>query len=296
VTEMEHAYAEEHDLVESYLAGRLSESEREAFEAHYFDCETCLERLETAEGFREGMRQVAAEDIAQASEAHTRLGLLAAFAALSRRHRLALAGAFLLLAALPGIWLAGRNRALEQRLAAVSAGAKQQRAALEARLQSLEQARDADRRLLAEELARERERPGPQLPPAPETAAVQPQVNVPLFLLAAVRSGEEDREPVNQLPLSSTTGSVILTAELATVDHPSYRASLRTAGGKEVWQAQGLRPDSRDTLVLLLPASLLQPGIYTLTIEGASNGGKWFAVAAYPFRVVLSRHLNQMRR
>ena len=277
---MEHAYAEEHDLVESYLAGRLSEGERDAFEAHYFDCETCLERLETAEGFREGMREIAAEDLAQASAARTRLGLLAAFAALSRRHRLVLAGAFLLLAALPGVWLAGRNRALEQRLAAASAGAERQRAALEARLHGLEQARAGDRRRLTEELARERER---RVPPA----AVQPQVNVPLFLLAAVRSGEEEgREPVNQLPLSSTTGSVILTAELATVDYPAYRASLRTAGGKEVWQAQGLRPDSRDTLVVLLPASLLQPGVYQLTIEGAKSAGQRFAVAAYPFRVV----------
>lgn len=282
---MDHAYVEEHDLVESYLAGRLSEKERDAFEAHYFACETCLERLEEAEAFREGMRQAAAEDVAQVSAARTRLGLLAAFAALARWRRLALAGALLLLAALPSIWLAGRNRALEQQLAAASVGAEQQRAAFEDRLRSLEQARAGDRRRLTEELARERERQGREA--AIVQPQAQPQVNVPLFVLAAVRSGEEaGREPVSQLPLSSTTGSVILTAELATVDFSAYRASLRAAGGQEIWQAQGLRPDSRDTLVLLLPASLLQPGVYQLTVEGASQGGPWFAVAAYPFRVV----------
>lgn len=279
---MNHAYVEEKDLVESYLAGRLSESDRDAFEAHYFDCATCLERLETANGFREGMRQVAAEDIAQTSAARARLGLLAAFAALSRRHRLALAGALLLLVALPSFWLIGRNRSLQQELAAASAGAEQQRAALEARVHSLEEAGAGDRRRLAEELARERERQVPEAAPQ-----IQPQVNVPLFLLAAVRSGEpEGREPVNQFPLSSTTGSVILTAELATIDFPAYRASLHAANGQEIWQAEGLRPDSRDMLVLLLPASLLQPGVYRLTIEGAGNGGQWFTVAAYPFRVV----------
>jgi len=264
---MDHAYAEEHDLVEAYLAERLSESEREAFEAHYFNCETCLERLETANDFREGMRQVAAEDIAQAAAAHVQIGLLAGLAALSRRHRLALAGILLLLAALP-LWLIESNRGLER-----------QRTALEARLHRLEETQAGDRRRHAEELAQA------QRVHAPETTAVQPQVNVPLFLLAAVRGGDAGREPVSQIPLSPTATSVILTAELATVDFTTYRASLR-ADGKEIWQAGGLRPDSRDTLVLLLPASMLQPGVYQLTIEGAKSDGSWSVAAGYPFRVV----------
>jgi hypothetical protein len=274
---MDHSYVEEHDLAESYLAGRLSDSERDAFEAHYFDCEACLERLETAEGFREGMLQVAAEDLAQAAT-------VVRIAGWSLRRRLALAGgALLLLAALPGVWLAGRNRGLERQLAEVSAGAadtERERAALEARLQAQEQAGASDRRRLAGELEQERQA---------RAEDNLPQVNVPIFLLAAVRSGEADREPVNQVPLSAGTRSVILGFELATVDHPAYRASLHDAKGREIWQARGLHPDSRDTLVMLLPASMLQPGVYRLTIEGAQGGGtggRGAAVAACPFRVV----------
>lgn len=279
MTELDHSYVEENDLIQAYLAGRLSESERDAFEAHYFACETCLENLETANGLREGMRQVAAEDIARTVEARAGLSLLAGLATLSRWRRLALAGGLLLLAVLPGLWLFERNRGLERQMAEASAEAERQRAALETRLHDLEQAGAEDRRRLAEKLAEE-----PQV--IRETAA-QPQVNVPLFLLAAVRSGEEPgREPVNQIPLAATTTSVILTAELATVDYTTYRATLADAAGKEVWQARGLRPDSRDTLVLLLPASMLPPGIYQLTIEGAQTGGPWFTVAGYPFRVV----------
>ncbi len=280
---MDHSYAEEHDLVESYLAGRLSESERDAFEAHYFACETCLEHLETAEGFREGMLQAAAEDVAAAAAVRVRVGLLAriaGIAALSRRHRLALAGALLLLAALPAFWLAGRNRGLERQLATVSTGAERERAALAARLHTVEQAGAADRRRLTEELDQMRQA-------REKTAAAHPEVNVPIFLLAAVRGGEgADREPVNQIPLAATTGSVILTFELATIDYPAYHASLLSADGKEIWRTGGLHPDSRDTLVLLLPASMLQPGVYRLTIEGAQSGGKGSAVAACPFRVV----------
>lgn len=277
---MDHTYVEEHDLIEAYLAERLSAEERDSFEAHYFSCETCLERLAAAEGLREGMRRVAAEDLAQAVAVRAQLGFLAGLAALSRR-RFALAGAFLLLAALPAGWLIERNRRLERQLTETAAAAKRQRTALEARLESLEQTGTDDRRRLTEGQTREREAL------AAASQLTQPQINVPLFLLAAVRSGETaGREPVSQIPLSSGTGSVILTAELATVDYPAYRAVLRTADGREIWQAGSLHPDSRDTLVLLLPASMLEPGTYRLTIEGARKDGKVFPVAAYPFRVV----------
>ncbi len=278
---MDHTYVEEHNLLEAYLAERLSAEERAAVEAHYFSCEICLERLETAEGFREGMRRVAAEDLAQAVAVRAQLGFLAGLAALSRRQRLALAGALLLVAALPAGWLLERNRRLEHQLAEAADGAEEQRRALEARLLSLEQAGADDRQRLTEELARERQAHAT----TPELTA--PQINVPLFVLAAVRSDESaGREPVNQLPLSSGTTSVILAAELATVDFPAYRAHLRTADGREVWQAQGLEPDSRDTLVLLLPAAMLQPGTYRLTVEGAQTNNKVSPVAAYEFRVV----------
>jgi hypothetical protein len=55
---------------------------------------------------------------------------------------------------------------------------------------------------------------------------------------------------------------------------------------REIWQARDLRPDSRDSLVLLLPSRMLPPGVYHLTVEGVKSDGKGFAVAAYPFRVV----------
>jgi putative zinc finger protein len=282
--DVNHTYAEEHDLVEAYLAGRLSESERDAFEAHYFACETCLEQLETASDFREGMREVGAEDAARAAAAGARLGVLGGLALLSRGRRLALGGALLLLVALPLGFLLARNRGLERRLsaaqAAQAAGAEQRIADLEDRLRGLERSAAGDRRRLADELAKER-----QARAAAEKGG--PQVNVPIFMLAAVRSGDTaGREPVNQIPLSSTDGSIILDLELATVDFPSYRASLHAADGREIWQGRGLRPDSRDALVIVLPSGMLSPGVYELTIEGAGDAGRWVAVAAYPFRVV----------
>jgi hypothetical protein len=285
MTAMDHAYVEEHDLVESYLKDRLSEAEREAFEAHYFGCETCLQRLETASDFREGMLQVAAEDAAQA-----RAGLLARLALLSRGRRIALGAFLLLLVALPLGLLVARDRGLERQLAEArsargtapaQAGSEPRIASLEARLRSAEAAGAADRRRLEEELAKER-----QARAAAESEADVPQVNVPIFTLAAVRGGDEEREPVSHIPLPAAGGPVLLTLELATIDFPSYRASLRAEDGKEIWQAGGLRPDSRDALVILLPSRRFHPGSYRLEIEGARSDGKEFAVAAYPFQVV----------
>lgn len=44
-------------LVELYVADRLAEPDREAFEAHYFDCDRCFEAVETAARIRGGFAQ-----------------------------------------------------------------------------------------------------------------------------------------------------------------------------------------------------------------------------------------------
>jgi len=285
VTPMDHAYVEAHDVLDAYLKDALSEDDRNAFEAHYFDCATCLERLETASDFREGMLQVATEDAARA-----RTGLVAALALLSRGRRIALGVLLLLLVALPLGLLAARNRGLERQLAEARSvreeapgGAGGERIAnLEARLKSVQETGAANLQRLEAELAKERQ----ARTAGADDGTSSPRFNVPLFTLAAVRGGEEEgREPVNRLPLSATNGPVILTLELATVDYPSYGASLRTMDSREVWQAHGLRPDSRDTLVLLLPSRMLHPGSYQLAITGARSDGKEAAAGLYPFQV-----------
>lgn len=291
MTPVDHAYAAEHDVFEAYLAGRLSDDERDEFEAHYFDCEACLRQLETAEDFRAGMRDVAAEGAREAVQAATAVapvGLLAALALTSRRQRIAWGSALLLLLAAPLlliVLIAARNRGLESRLAQAPARAGARIAGLEARIRSLGQTAESERRKLEAQLAQERQARFEAERASAPGAGAAPQINVPLFTLAAVRGGEAEREPVNRIPLAQAGGPLVLTLELATVDYPTYRAALRGAGGKSIWQAGGLRPDGRDTLVLLLPKGMLHPGTYELTIEGTKPDGKGVATGAYPFRV-----------
>src|SRR5215831_20381209 len=52
---MEHAHFDESDTAERYVTGRLSAEGRAEFEAHFVDCPRCLDRIEAAEGLREGI-------------------------------------------------------------------------------------------------------------------------------------------------------------------------------------------------------------------------------------------------
>ncbi len=47
-----HAYIEERNVAERFVNGDLRQSEREAFERHYVDCQECMDRVALAQLFR----------------------------------------------------------------------------------------------------------------------------------------------------------------------------------------------------------------------------------------------------
>lgn len=293
MTAMDHGYAEAHGVVKAYLGDRLGDSERDAFEAHYFACATCMAQLEAESDFREGMLDVAAEDAARAAADHARLGLLAGLARLSRGRRLALGGALLLALAVPFALLLTANGDLRRELLAERTArvAPPTPPTLQT-LQTPPTPRTPPTQNTGGDRPRRVERPGDtrqaRAGAGGEAAeAGGPQVNLPLFTLAAVRGGEEaGREPVNRLPLLATTPSAVLDLELGAIDFPSYGAVLRDESGRAIWQARGLHPDGRDSLVLLFPTRMLPAGVYRLAIDGVKADGRGTAVAVYPFRVV----------
>ncbi len=70
---MTHAQAIETHAVERYLLNEMPEADRDAFEAHYFDCEVCADDLRIAalmrDGARAGLAQPAAPPVAAATPA-----------------------------------------------------------------------------------------------------------------------------------------------------------------------------------------------------------------------------------
>jgi anti-sigma factor RsiW len=57
---MTHQEIEDRDIVDAYLRGSLVESDRQAFEEHFFTCDECFAQVQTAEKFGAGVREAAA--------------------------------------------------------------------------------------------------------------------------------------------------------------------------------------------------------------------------------------------
>jgi hypothetical protein len=277
---MDHAYIEENDVVRQYLSDRLPDEERNAFEAHYVDCAQCLERLELEEGFREGIREVAAEEVVRTVERGLFLRLL-----LSRSGRALLGAALAVLVALPVGLLLRQNRQLDQRLAAAEAAlshtpqppVRPEPVAPALEDPKLRQERDQLATALDEE-KKARASAEERL-----AKAEAPRVNLPVFVLAAVRGGGGE-EDLNRVTLKPGEDWVVLAQELALVEHETYRATLKTADGRPVWSGDGLRPDERDTLTVAFPARLLPAGRYRLEVEGR-GAGRWEKVSTAALRV-----------
>jgi hypothetical protein len=274
---MDHAYIESNGLVERYYQGLLPPEEEARFEEHFVGCPECTEQLELARGFQRGLKAMAAEDAARAVVG---AGL---FAWLARRGRLAQWGAALaalvLAAALPALWLAGGRSERRQQEARLEAE-RHTRQELERRLSDSEGRRSAERRDLEAKLAQAK-------PPEPPRGLAGPLVNTPVFLLAAVRSN--DAKPVTIDP-SRTGDALALAVDLGEgARFDTYRATITRAGGGQVFERSGLKPNALEALMITFPSRFFAPGDYRLRVEGVKPDGSSAEVGGYGFRVVGKR-------
>jgi hypothetical protein len=296
---MEHSYIEEHNIADLYLSGKLSAQERMRFEEHFVDCTRCLDRLETTDDLRAGLKTIAAEGALQA-RANLQIGvagaagLLARVARLSRARRAALLTSVILAIALPLAlltleWRSARRELAQAKQTSSELQRKYEEGEQAARdlindIQSREQLSSVQRDLLAAQLERERA----------ERSRLADQVNkaagsqaaLPVFALSLARSGDADlSQPVNRITFSSSSKSIILLLELdPNPDLQSYRATISTADGRSIWSKSGLKPSSPDALAFSINTSLLKPNNYLLTLEGLAAGGRYVPVAKYTFR------------
>ncbi len=278
---MDHSYIDENQVAELYLMGKLPPEEAARFEEHSMSCAECLDRLETAETLRLGLRTVAAREVA--AEA-VKLGLLARLVRF-RMAPLALTG-LLVAAVLPAGLLWRRADHLESELARTREELARPMPPMPSMLPPAAdpevgtlRSQLAEQRRQAEAARQERERLAAEL-----EAARSPRINVPVVPLSPERSAPGS-EPTTRISLS-TSEWVVLSLELAAAEHPSYRAVLTGPAGRTVWQSAGLRADSMDTLTIALHASQLQPGDFIVRVEGLSDRDEPAPVASFSFRIV----------
>lgn len=279
---MNHEEIAERNVVERYLMHRLTADEEERFEEHLLECAECRERVEWEEDFQDSFRTVAAEETARTALA-ARVGILAFLAQRSAARRWLLAAASLLLLGLPAVWLLREQSRLRGEIAHLRAAVARPR---ETPVPSTTPAPvpphsgDAERQRLEEELRAEqsaREELEGRL-----ARLTRPQVNVPIFALGFLR-GEDDS--ANRVELGDEPEWIVLTVELPPEEAHSYRATLLTDAGREVWQGAGLLPTAEGTVNVSLYSTLLPPGRYRLRLEAVDAGGRATPGGEIPFRV-----------
>jgi len=280
---MEHSYIEEHNIAERYLLAKLSAQERVRFEEHLKNCVQCVDLLEVIGGLRMGLQIVAAKEIGR-RRAYAEAGLLAWIARLSRAKQAVLLAGVILIITAP---ILGWSRARRELVLATQTAAEWQR--------RYEEREQAAHNLTKEMQAREQlaARPEsergdrPRLPNKVKNVT-PPQVAVPVFALSVTRSGGPDlTQPDNQIKLPTKSKLIILL--LASDPDPglrSYRATIATADGRNIWRESDLRSISTDALALSFNSSLFKPGNYVLTLEGLGAQNRYALIAQYTFGVL----------
>lgn len=114
--------------------------------------------------------------------------------------------------------------------------------------------------------------------------ATRPQVNTPVFHLAAQRGGPGADGPSHIVRLGPEPEWIVLSLDLGLAEHAAYRAVL-LRGGEELWQGEGLVPDAAAALTVSFHSSFLEPGDYRLRVEAATAGRGELPAAEYSFRV-----------
>jgi anti-sigma factor RsiW len=295
---MEHSYTEDHHIADRYLSGKLSIRERMRFEEHFVDCPECIDRLQTIDDFRAGLRTVAAEEATRlrAYLSVGQAGVLARIALLVRRRQWPLLAVAFLLIALPMALLIPEWKGARRELAQAKQESSEWR-------RKYEESERAARDLAKEMQTRERESSLRQerliaqfgsMPkssdsaPRPSHRAAERQSETPVFALSVIRGRDPDpSQPVNRITLPPQSKSIILSLELdPDPDLHSYRVAISTADGRSIWTKGGLKPNSKNAIALSFNSSLFKPGDYLLTLEGINAQEGRTPVATYTFRAL----------
>jgi hypothetical protein len=295
---MEHSYIEDHHIADRYLSGKLLIEERMRFEEHFVDCVECLDRLQTIDDFRAGLRTVAAEE---AMRLHAYLGVgqagvLARIARIVRMRQSPLLALVILLLALPVAFLTLEWRSARRELTQAKQAFSEWRRKYEESEQAareLAKERQTHKRessLLLERFGDqlERRRKSPDSPTRPPYTVAERRPETPVFALSVVRGDSPDpSQPVNRITLAPESKSIILLLELEPEpDLRSYRVAISTIDGRSLWTRDGLKPNLRNALALNFNSSLFKPGDYLLTLEGNTAQDGRAPVATYTFRTL----------
>jgi hypothetical protein len=254
---MDHSYIEGAGLIDRYVRGRMPVDERVAFEEHFLDCQECLEQLEMARSFMEGLKITATEAADRPKPARPPFGAWLTAWAPWRTAGLVAASALIVLAV---------PVALLMRQLADTRGelGREKRASM----------------ALQDENAR-------HLAAIERQFATTQQVSPAVFVLNEVRGLDTTQAgPANRITIPKSPRFIVFAIERDFSQYRTYRVAIQNRDGKTVWQQDHLQPSSPDALGISIPSIVLSPGDYAVSISALKPSGQDVPLAKYSFRAV----------
>jgi hypothetical protein len=268
----------ESELVDAYARDQLPKELRDRIEKFYMDHPSRAERVKFAKAFTKRVDKV--NEPVASTDRRTSVSwwqrLLALLSGQPPAFRLSMAVVILLIV-LGGTWVYLERRRQESEAARIQA-------ANEAQQHEREQSQRAtEERKRAEELAAKGStQPTPEASPTQKTNSGSRSVSLALTV-GGVRGGSSGQVPT--LVLASDTTQVHLLLNLKESGYPTYRATLQTIGGVEVFRQTNLKPRRSPSFTFTVPANKLQSGEYVFTLTGVSADGETENLSKSLFRV-----------
>jgi Skp family chaperone for outer membrane proteins len=254
----------EDELVDDYVAGRLSGAERTRFEQTYLASPERAAKVDFARALRS--RLAPPQGTAGAGSFPRLLALAAA-----------------IVVGLAGVYFAYRLNESRRELARL----QEQQASLERRQKELSQElsqTQAERARLEKELEQTRKEAESY---ASQVAAAQREVAGTIAFTLAGGLTRDTSAFQKTLEIPSGVRQVKLSMSIPAGQYTSYTAEIRTPEGKQIWRAAALaarRVDAGLSLDVIVPARLLASGDYILSVIGVGPRRSETA-ADFSFRV-----------
>jgi hypothetical protein len=253
---MDHLYIEEHNIIARYEMRKLSPADCAGFEEHMVDCPSCQSQLAEAEEFRQGFREVAAENPVQRpvfEPVPAWLGWITNW-----RVMLATAAVCLVLFGVSLLLLVNQRRDFNTQLSEAQHDAREWQ----------------DRYESANQTAAEMSKQLDESKSRVSLASAKP------FPLITVRG--DNQRPVNFVVLPRGAQWVFLAPDINEDRVLRYRATLSDSGGHIVWEEN--HPVPSKGVEIGLPPGLLHRADYVLTLAVHDQRGQDFSYR-YPFSV-----------
>jgi len=277
---MTHQDIEEKEIIDRYVLDQLNPDERRAFQEHYFSCDECFEQTQMHARFIASVRQASNAGILTASSTENLRPTGSSLWMSWLKPAFALTATASIALAIALVWLVfNQIPRLRQEILRERQSREQSERENQQNIDRAKEDLENERRQLEVERG---ERAKAQGQVGELATNREPQPNVPVVILEAVRSSPDK---VSQLNLPATAGSAMVWIDVESGNRfNSYRLEILDSSKRPVETIAGAKPNSYGALVVNVPAKSLQSGKYVVRLYGV-KGEQRELVGEYSFEV-----------